>query len=206
MTNHRAISFSSFLLRPQSPPSYPSLPNNWASALLEWASFLQVQNWSRNSFEIFSFCSDLNASKYSSALWRNGWQTSCRLARRLSTATTNSFPSCTPLVRFLCHQIYLWPHVYLHICRPFLLQYPIGVFYQWRFHCSLWMFSTSITTKGVTCIKEPRQFFILLQICNTEEEKGKILDFLKPGCSQQCDVTCQNLGATEAKEVGQITC
>ena len=44
----------------------------------------------------------------------------------------------------------------------------------------------------------------MLQICNTEEEKGKILDFLKPGCSQQCDVTCHNLGGTEAMEVGQI--
>ena len=31
-----------------------------------------------------------------------------------------------------------------------------------------------------------------------------MLDFLKPGCSQRCDVTCQNLGGKEAAEVAQI--
>ena len=64
------------------------------------------------------------------------------------------------------------------------------------------MFSTSITTEGVTCGVGRQNHFV--QICNTVEEKGKVLDFLTPGCSQQCVVTCQNLGATEAKEVGQI--
>jgi len=41
----------------------------------------------------------------------------------------------------------------------------------------------------------------LLKICNTVEEKEKVLDFLAPGCSQQCDVTCQNLGDIETKEL-----
>jgi len=51
-----------------------------------------------------------------------------------------------------------------------------------------------------TAVFECSQPRSLLKICNTDEEKGKVLDFLTPGCSQQCDVTCQNLGATEAKE------
>jgi len=52
-----------------------------------------------------------------------------------------------------------------------------------------------------TAVFECSQPRSLLKICNTEEEKGKILDFLKPGCSQQCDVTCHNLGGTEAMEL-----
>jgi len=52
-----------------------------------------------------------------------------------------------------------------------------------------------------TAVFECSQPRSLLKICNTVEEKGKVLDFLTPGCSQQCDVTCQNLGATEAKEL-----
>jgi len=52
-----------------------------------------------------------------------------------------------------------------------------------------------------TAVFECSQPRSLLKICNTVKEKGKVLDFLTPGCSQQCDVTCQNLGATEAKEL-----
>lgn len=33
----------------------------------------------------------------------------------------------------------------------------------------------------------------LLKICNTIEEKKKVLDILKPGCLQKCEVSCQHL-------------
>ena len=36
------------------------------------------------------------------------------------------------------------------------------------------------------------------------EEKNKVLDFLTPGCSQQCDVICQNLTVNEASEVSHF--
>lgn len=44
----------------------------------------------------------------------------------------------------------------------------------------------------------------LLKICNTVEEKNKVLDFLTPGCSQQCNVICQNLTVNEASEEPSI--
>ena len=36
------------------------------------------------------------------------------------------------------------------------------------------------------------------------EEKNKVLDFLTPGCSQQCNVICQNLTVNEASEVSHF--
>ena len=109
-------------------------------------------------FQVFSLGLYPNAPlQYSAALWRNGWQAHCRLAGWLSWTTTDSFPSCTPPFRFLLSEIPLHNipvnfrfNFWLYLCRPFLLQYPIGVLHQWRLHSSLWMFSTAITTEGVT--------------------------------------------------------
>ena len=57
----------------------------------------------RGNSEILLWLWEFNPDVFpiSAALWRNGWEACCWLAGWLSWPTTNSFPPCAPLVRFL---------------------------------------------------------------------------------------------------------
>ena len=60
-----------------------------------------------------------------------GWLADCLRQQRIV------FLLALLLSGFYLHTIFFFANLTLHLCRPFLFQYPIGVLHQRRFHSSL---------------------------------------------------------------------